>query len=236
MAKKTRAAKPMVDVAHPGKSAPSGNSKSVIVSNRPLLKDPMMIEDTPAKDDKPSEEKAAIKTPSQQPVLQPLTAPLLESEKPDNEVVAEKPSLEYAETPLVIDKTPEPEAETDPQEENPVPVEKPAPPEEPVEKSEPANPETPEGNPAAPKDKNNPKQSEIESAEHVQHQAEIDKLVDSKKYFLPINAVEKRRSRRFVAAGILLSLLLIAAWVNIALDAGLIEINGIKPLTHFFSS
>ena len=72
--------------------------------------------------------------------------------------------------------------------------------------------------------------------QETKRQAAIDKLTDNKKYYLPINAVEKRRSRRFVILGIILSLLLILAWADIALDSGLIHINGIKPLTHFFSN
>src|SRR4051812_17019270 len=32
----------IVDVAHPGKTPPSPNSKSVIITHRPIMKDPMM--------------------------------------------------------------------------------------------------------------------------------------------------------------------------------------------------
>jgi len=68
------------------------------------------------------------------------------------------------------------------------------------------------------------------------HDAEIQKLVDSKQYYLPINAVEKRRSKRVVALGIFLSLILAAAWLDIALDAGLVQLDSVKPVTHFFSN
>lgn len=37
--------KPIIDVAHPNHSAPSDNSRAVIVNNRPLLHDPMMSHD-----------------------------------------------------------------------------------------------------------------------------------------------------------------------------------------------
>lgn len=63
-----------------------------------------------------------------------------------------------------------------------------------------------------------------------------EKLVESKQYFLPINSAEKRRSKRFVITGVLLSVLLLLAWFNIALDASIIKIDGIEPVTHFFSS
>jgi outer membrane biosynthesis protein TonB len=77
---------------------------------------------------------------------------------------------------------------------------------------------------------------EDEAAKQAEHDANIQKIVDSKKYFLPINSVEKRRSARFVALGIVLSLLLAVAWVDVALDAGLIHLGNVKPVTHFFSN
>ena len=41
----TRSSNYYIDVTHADKAAPSGNSKSVIVSNRPLLQDPMVVPD-----------------------------------------------------------------------------------------------------------------------------------------------------------------------------------------------
>ncbi len=77
---------------------------------------------------------------------------------------------------------------------------------------------------------------EVDAAEaekQAAHDTEIQKLVDEKKYFLPINTIEKRKTKRFVLLGIILSLILALAWVDIALDAGLIQLGGIKPVTHF---
>lgn len=70
----------------------------------------------------------------------------------------------------------------------------------------------------------------------AEHEAAMQKLVDSKQYHLPIKTVEQRRSRRVVIVGTLLSIILVLAWVNIALDAGLIELGDIKPVTRFFSN
>jgi hypothetical protein len=39
-----------------------------------------------------------------------------------------------------------------------------------------------------------------------------------------------------VALGVLLSLVLILAWADIALDAGIIQLGNVKPVTHFFSN
>jgi hypothetical protein len=164
--KKTSDTKRIIDVTHADKAAPSGNSKSVIVSNRPLLQDPMVV----AEEEKPAKSTAKLK-------LEP---------------------------PAVEDK---PEAT----------------PEAPAEKP-----------PAPPEEKT--QQLQAENDTQVKQQTHIDELAESKKYYLPIDTIENRRSRRFVGLGILLSLVLIVAWADIALDAGIIKLNGIKPATHFFSN
>ncbi len=83
-------------------------------------------------------------------------------------------------------------------------------------------------------------QSESEDAkaaeEQAAYQTKLQQAYDSKQYFLPINTLEHRRTARFVALGIFLSLLLAMVWVDIALDARLIHLGGLKPLTHFFSN
>lgn len=75
-----------------------------------------------------------------------------------------------------------------------------------------------------------------EAKKQADHDAAIQKLVDTKKYELPINAVEKRRSKHFAIFGLILSVLLLLAWADIALDAGIVHVSGIKPVTHFFSN
>ncbi|HEX8182640.1 MAG TPA: hypothetical protein VF575_03490 [Candidatus Saccharimonadales bacterium] len=67
-------------------------------------------------------------------------------------------------------------------------------------------------------------------------QDEIDTLVEQKSYFLPINAVEKRRSKHVFIFGLILIILLALLWIDLALDAGFIMIDGIRPITHFFSN
>lgn len=101
-------------------------------------------------------------------------------------------------------------------------------------------PEAPDTDDQANKDKGKdkkPKQLEEEAtAVQAKQDAKLQKIIDNKKYFLPINAVEQRRSKRFVVLGILLAVLLALAWVDIALDASLIKIGSVRPVTHFFSN
>ena len=93
---------------------------------------------------------------------------------------------------------------------------------------------------ASEKDDNNPEDptAELKEADtkKAEHDAEVEKLIDSKKYELPITTMEKRRSTRFVILGLLLAIFLILAWINIALDAQLIQIEGLNPVTHIFSN
>ena len=293
--KKPAGSKAIMDVAHPGKSAPSANSKSVITGNRPLLKDPMMVDGTASQNDKSAD--SSLASVSNKSVAQPLTAPLLDNDKqaktdsPEAASPSEDPTsaAEPAETassePATTDEKgadepselsdsispdPSPEAQVATETEAVETPEKPAnndaatvpdndsvddqpkadkpEPETPTKPDQPDQPPSDETDGAESKpaeadtgeatsqSKEKAKQAEAETNQEAQRQAAIDKLADSKKYYLPINAVEKRRSRRFVILGIILSLLLIVAWADIALDAGLIHVNGIKPVTHFFSN
>lgn len=222
-AKKPVNAKAIVDVAQPGKSAPVGNSKSVIVSNRPILKDPMMVtNDTAPANDKPAEDPLVKASDNSGP--QPLGAPVLEDEKPvvadANESPAKAVAKELTEAGAAANSVSD-----KPKTDGPTT-------EKPEETTETAG----EDAEAAKSKDEDIKQLEAEATEQAKHQEVVDKLADSKKYYLPINTVEKRRSRHFVVLGVVLSLLLIVAWADIALDAGLVKAGGIKPLTHFFSN
>lgn len=74
-----------------------------------------------------------------------------------------------------------------------------------------------------------------EVAEKEAEQAEIDKVIASKQYFLPINSVEKRRDNRLAIVLLLLVVLLALVWLDVVLDAGVIHIAHLHALTHFFS-
>ena len=245
--KEPAGAQPIMDVAHPGKSAPATNSKSVIASNRPLLKDPMMVDNSPlASGD--SQAKISPSKTSGQPGEPILGAPPLEAEKPaDTTESAPVPKTvkppptdtpdedaPASEKPAVPDEDPKPEPPENPKsDETDESKQDAAKDDKPTEEKPETDGETEE---AAPSKEDNAKQEEAEATKQAEHQAAIDKLATGKQYFLPINSVEKRRSKQFVAIGIILSLLLILAWADIALDAGLIHLAGIKPLTHFFST
>lgn len=69
----------------------------------------------------------------------------------------------------------------------------------------------------------------------AERQANLDKIAEAKTYYLPINQVVRRRSKHIALAGVLLIIIMGLAWADVALDAGLITIPGVKAPTHFFS-
>ncbi len=77
-------------------------------------------------------------------------------------------------------------------------------------------------------------EQDVVDSKAAERQANFDKIVNAKTYFLPINQVVRRRSKHVAIAGIVLIVLLGIAWADISLDAGLISIPGIEAPTHFF--
>jgi hypothetical protein len=230
----SKKSKPIADVAKPGTTAPSPSAKPVIVTNRPMLKDPMVVDDKSAADSAASGENITVKVTSQAKSLQPAaesdaaTAPELPAEEKttasDAEAAPPPPTTDQekklTETSKKSAAKPEPKTA----------AKSPAPP-----KTETADTDDQDDDQkAAPM----PSEAEQEAAEAAQaeHDAAIQKLIDSKQYNLSINTVEKRKSKHFVILGVILSLVLAAAWADIALDAGLVHIHGVKPVTHFFSN
>lgn len=258
---KKKDSKKIVDVAHPGKTAPSENSKSVIVGHGPMIKDPMVVGEGQTETAPAVPEKVSVKTG------EAVIAPLADSEvakdakskkAKENNLTDEKlnDSSELKEeddkkTIAVLAeeaavKKEEIEEATD---EAPVDL---AAPEVPIEEAKSEEAEEPKltnsvEESAAEKeddkedigtDEKAATQSVAEAdAEELaiqeKHDAEIQKLIDSKTYSLPIKTVEQRRSKRVVILGVFISLVLGLAWLNIALDAGLVQVSGV-PHTNFF--
>jgi len=193
----------IIDVARPNETAPSDTSVPVIVNNRPLLRDPMMANESQSID-KPATETPELSPTATKINIQPL------GYKEDEVVNTEDKGKESDKVELVPAEEVVPS--TQDQSENLISVENQA--------------ET----------KTEEEKNVIESEEQAKYDADLQELVVSKKYYLPINTVQKRRTKRFVAIGIGVTILLVVIWIDIALDAGLIKIGGLKALTHIFST
>ena len=226
-ATKKKTSKKVMDVAHPGKSTPAATSKPIIITNRPIMKDPMMAEEN-----EPAQEATAPTLPHKSTPTKviPLSEPTDPAEVKENaEPTPEVPDTVSTDAPQEAVAPAEPEVKETPQEKEP--ATKPAP----VHFAAPESEEAPSDDTPAP---SLTPDEELEAAatKATERDAALQKLVDSKQFFLPINSVEKRRTKRVVVIGILLSIVLVLLWLDVALDANLIQIPGINPVTHFFSS
>lgn len=250
--------KKIVDVAHPGKSAPSATSKPVIVSNRPLIKDPMVNANETAPEAK---SEAAATAPGAPPlakahralVVQPISTG---SEAPEAAVSPAETGPAVTEPAAKAEPTtaptlaPKAAAGVAPIPEEPAPTEpkqaaEPATEAKPQPAAAPASPVATYATPPPASGSTAPRKTDIKVPDNdpdhtaklqAEQHAKLEKLIESQRYYLPIDSVEKRRAKRFVLLGLVLSILLILAWVDIALDAGLIHIDGLRPVTHLFSN
>lgn len=183
----------------PSPSKTTKKSKPVIVTNRPILKDPAPeLGEAEAEADNDSGVKTTI-------------AHTAETIKPPKEEVRPSP-----EDPAAEEENEKPPEETPKSEDG---------------AKETLSPET--------ESKKNQQIQELaqkNDEQKARHEAVVERLVNSRKYELPINAVEKRKTKNFVVLGFLLSILLVLVWADVALDAGLVKLNGVKPVTHFFSN
>jgi hypothetical protein len=220
--------KKISDVAHPGESAPSPNSKSVIISHHPTIQDPMVT---------PENQTSATESSPETPAATPRAAkiiiqPLADSEllKPKSEEVPEAPSevVAAADEPPKADNLEQPTTTA---------VDEPA---------EQPSTHTPRAEAVAAaasssdakigtKDIQTDSQVAAEEDAEAKRQAELAVMIANKKFYLPINTLDRQRTMEFIISGIILSILLGLIWVDIALDAGLIHLGGVKPLTHFFN-
>jgi hypothetical protein len=238
--------KKVFDITKPGKSAPSASSKPIIITNRPVLKDPMVTAETPGTTS--ATEAVAPSKPRTKITIAPLGQEPEESVKTLEDTPAQvdaeaAPGSAAPEAPMEVVEKP---SEEEPKPE--VPAEKPAAPKAasgseptPAEAStEPAvNDEESKGETtkqaAGDAQKTSDKEAEEAARLELERQAALQKIIDSRQYALPINTVEKRRNKRDILLGALFILLLAVVWFDIALDAGMIHVQGVHAYTHFFT-
>ncbi len=199
MANKKQPPRTVFDVAKPGKDGlpTSATTRPVIVTNRPVIKDPMVNDPQPSP--QPSSSKKITITPLHDDV---------EPEKPQ---AAPKPEPQTDSTVAVNDK--------------PVTVT----PETTIADVAPPESLDPAGVPTTGEER------DAESELAHKRAARLQKMIDEEEYFLPIKTVEERRSRKVAIFGILLIIILAAAWYDVALDAGLLPNTYNLPHTSFFT-
>ncbi|MDL2363268.1 MAG: hypothetical protein QFB86_02725 [Patescibacteria group bacterium] len=247
--------KKIIDVAHPNQSAPSTNSKSVIITRRPVIQDSMVVENGAENTDTQDE---TVATRPAKVNIQPLTAPELPGKQSSKSETSTAPDETAAETvkntadstptdasPVAGKKVISPLAssvvttpESEPESEKPDTAAKPT--NETSSSSKSTTVPGPTYDKTTLEGDEGPisaaAQQDAIDAEKEKADKALQKLIDDKAYYLPINSLEKRRTKRTAILGFVVSLALIALWIDVALDAGLLHINGLQPLTHLFSS
>ncbi len=188
-----------MDVSKPGKTAPDTTGRPVIVGHKPLLQqDPMMNgangNDADKSDVTADEEKITVHTAK---VIEP----------PKEEIKAETKAETKEESP----PAPEPE--------------KPETPEPEKTEAEPSDEPVSEGSAvvdavAEQAGANKKKEGEL-SEEEKKKQEAIQKLIEEKKYFVPIKVASRKRNARLSTIVLIILLILVAGYV--ALDMGLVD-------------
>lgn len=215
------------DVARPGKSMPSASSRPVIVTYKPNVSDPMVSpknseksdNDETTDDDGPSAGEGAdmVMAAPKKGRIEPLHTDIV----PDNGQLEESEEKEAKDEDNDISSA-EGTKDQSAIEENEV--------QKPSDEDE-ASDEISDMAAEATTKKQVQNEAAKQEVEATKKQAEVDALINNKQFFVPINAVQKRRSMKLVV--ILFVIIFVAAAGFIAaLDAELLDI-GIKPPTDF---
>lgn len=263
-AKNSKPAAPKAfDVIAPGKAAPSPTGRPIIVSNRPMIKDPM----EPSTKSRPTtvppveggtshvgrsigvepESKLSSAEQSPDPMVSAIGAgmPSKDDKEPGDVPAAAEPTRP---APVVMPpKDPAPElapakSATTGSEAVAITAQPPAPSPDPM----PAAADSIADDDVGKKDSSidRPQPGDVAAAEKasaaekaaVAERAAQEKIIASGQYYLPIAGAGRQRGVQRAVLILLLVVLLGLAWLDIAMDAGIIHIHGVQPVTHFFSN
>lgn len=231
---KSKTDKRVFDVAKPSTTPASPTSKPLIVAHGPIMHDSTIVENENG-EEKTDEQTNIAMTSTHNIKIEPLND--IETDKHEAESVPNGDNIQVSDD-KTLDQSksedqpldPKPEQTTEVKQDNEV---KSATDESKTEAQTTKSAE--DGTSEPTKTVEDPKILEEEQRLLAEKQAKINGLVDSGKYFLPINMVEKRKNQRVVIVGIIICIILAIAWVDVALDAGLISNSLHLPHTHFFA-
>lgn len=260
MASKTPKSKQVMDVSRPGASASSPTSRPIIVSNRPVLTDPMVVEQTtetkaqttsetsvssskikiqPLHDDVKADTDAADNKAAADGLIDAPILPVEEVDEPAADEAESAQPEKSAEPELEpATEAPEPETATD------------------VEADGVTEPGVAEAKDSLPDDGEDlsakadadhdtqladlgkPDPEAVKAArEAAEKQLAFDKLVAEETYFLPIDRAGKRRARRlFITIGTIVFVLLALVALDMLLETGVLTLGSFKPPSIFVHS
>lgn len=222
------------DVTKPGKTAAGASGRPLIVGHKTLMQDPMV------------KEPGDVYTPPTAPELDQEDKPSGKAPKSELTSTIMKPSLTKVEP--VEDKRPEPKVEDKPNEdkpndEPPVQEETQSTKEDTELAKEDAKPTEENAEPSTSSDSAavntvaqqvaKKQQNQKEQEEETAKATGLEKLIDDKKYFVPIGEKRRKRSIRHVLLGFIIVLLLGAVLGDLLIDAGVIKTSIEPPIKVF---
>jgi hypothetical protein len=218
------------DVKQPNKVTPSATARPIIVGNHAMLaKDPMMAptgDTQPADSGEPATPSAAGMT--HEKTIAPISIISVKSDEDKGEKPEEPKEAEAGTKPDPEEKSAEP-TRTDP----PEPTEAASDPESKPESQEPESGTKPD-EPRDPEAETTSEEAAVAEAKAKREQ-ELEDIVTSGKYAVPIDAVQRRRSRIATTMLVVLAVLLAIVLVDAILDVGILHVSSSVPHTHFFS-
>lgn len=226
----------ITDIASPGRTTPPATSRPIIVTNHSILqKDPMIAEGARPDDGVNAQPATAPVIKRTAKTIAPVSADMqaLSQENSAQSTAAAEVSSEQPQQPPTADVAAAPV--------QPTPAEKPEPsaPEPPAEPAAEATQQSPTEEAVPETERDVEAENSLEEAKALEAQSardqQLEQLIESGEYFVPINAVRLKRSRIFVAAMCVLAVLLALVLVDALLDANIISIPFSIPHTHFFS-
>lgn len=209
------------DIKGPDNVAPATTSRPLVVTNRPVIADPMVVA---AKAYTEMEEsKAPARTTK---VIRPMTLA-------GTDDAAEEDAKELTETEEQTEEKLPDAGRTS------VPLEQTVAPETLTEKP---TAEPVQNDAAALEPEQRDTEAEAEHAKELLQEAEIarqqelDSLITSGKYAVPVGAVRRRRSRMYITLLCVIGFLLAILLLDAAFDAGIVTAPKSIPHTHFFTT
>ena len=202
----------IVDIQAPSQVSASASGRPLLVANRPVMaRDPMVT----ASDDVVAQNKPAEPITRTAKIIKPLEPDAASSEPEDQTEMSAPPANPTASaTNLAEERETQPSAET-----APVPVD-----------------DKDDGEPEVARDAAAEAAATESKAEEARmaRDAELERLVASGKYFVPINAVQRKRSRTYVLLLCASALLFGVVLLDVILDMGLVKLPLSLPHTNFF--
>lgn len=212
------------DINKPGKTAPNSSSRPLIVSQRPILHDPMVSTDPDGTTSSQSNLSKAVKHTPSLPSERPKVVPVKVQENGSEHEPINQASGQYnntqEETENNSTRTSKTKAVKDSSGESVEPLD---------DEDNNSDIETPEKQAAA--DRQATKEHEAEKAKLEA----IDQLTKDKKYYVSIGKVKRRRGNRRALVVLILVIVLSLVAVDLLIDAGIIRTSFKAPI-HIFNN